>query len=98
MKHNLRSVIMLSSLIAVLLFLIGFRLGKYVERENKTYVAPTAIPIASPTPSPAPTAVLSPTKALSPTPTPRIKSPSVTVMPTSVITTPAISAAVQNSQ
>jgi len=85
MKHNLRSVIMLSSLIAVLVFLIGFRLGKHVESLNKAYVAPTQIPTASPIPSPTPKVVLSPTEALSPTPTPRAKLPSVTIVPTSAI-------------
>lgn len=55
MTRNLRSVVLLLLLFAVLLFLVGFRLGKRVERIDKTYVplpTPTHPPTGRPSPSP----------------------------------------------
>ncbi len=37
---SMRSVVILLILLAILLFLVGFRLGKYIERIDKTYVPP----------------------------------------------------------
>lgn len=38
MPNNIRPVVLLLILFAIVLFLAGFRLGKYIERIDKTYV------------------------------------------------------------
>lgn len=41
MLKNIHSVVLLSLLFTILMFLVGFRLGKYVEHIDKTYVPPS---------------------------------------------------------
>lgn len=82
MKYTLRSVIMLSFLIALLTFLIGFRLGGRVEFMNKTYVPPTAVPSPTLPATPSPTHKPLPTEGPSPTLTP---SPKPTITPKSIL-------------
>lgn len=53
MQQNSRPIIILLILLAVALFLIGFRFGKTIERIDKTYVAPQRL---APTPLPSPIA------------------------------------------
>jgi len=48
---NLRSIVFLLILVSVVLFLAGFRLGKKIERIDKTYT-----PLLTPTATPKPTA------------------------------------------
>lgn len=43
MPKNLRSIVLLLLLLSFLLFLVGFRLGKKVERIDKNYVSPTPL-------------------------------------------------------
>lgn len=82
MKYTLRSVIMLSFLIALLTFLIGFRLGGRVEFLNKSYVPPTAVPSPTLPITPSPTQKPQPTDGPTSTPTP---TPRPTVTPKSVL-------------
>ena len=41
MSRNVRSLLLLSALLSIALFLVGFRYGKYVEHMDKLYVPPT---------------------------------------------------------
>lgn len=50
--RNFKSVALLSLLIAAALFLGGFRLGKYIERIDKSYVPPFSPTPLLPTPTP----------------------------------------------
>lgn len=54
MKNNIRSIVFILTLVAIVLFLAGFRLGKRIERIDKTYVPPTPVitPTAAPTEPP----------------------------------------------
>lgn len=57
MKLSSRSVIIFGSLFLLVIFLGGFRLGRLVEKSDKSYVPPTRIPaptILIPTPTPPP--------------------------------------------
>lgn len=53
---NARSLTLIFSLIAVLMFIVGFRYGRKVDTVEKTYVPPTPRPEATWTPFPTPTA------------------------------------------
>jgi len=58
MRYNIRSIIFTGVLLAVLLFLVGFRLGKKVEFIDKTYVPPTpTATIVPPTPTEFPSTI-----------------------------------------
>ena len=58
MRYNIRSIIFTGVLLAVLLFLVGFRLGKKVEFIDKTYVPPTpTATIVPPTPTDFPSTI-----------------------------------------
>lgn len=53
--NNTKTVLLLFVLVTIALFLAGFRLGRRVERIDKNYIAPTLIPLPSPTKMPTPT-------------------------------------------
>lgn len=57
MQHTRKSIVLICSLTAVVLFFTGLNLGKYIERVNTTYVPPA--PTAAPEPSIQPTAAVS---------------------------------------
>ncbi|MFS8159004.1 MAG: hypothetical protein ACMG6E_02100 [Candidatus Roizmanbacteria bacterium] len=42
--YNLRSLVLLSVITSLILFLVGFRFGKFIERQDKSYTPPSPIP------------------------------------------------------
>ncbi|OGK27113.1 hypothetical protein A3D80_02755 [Candidatus Roizmanbacteria bacterium RIFCSPHIGHO2_02_FULL_40_13b] len=55
MSRNERAIAFLATLLVIVFFLMGFRLGKGIAEEDRKYVPPTAIPNPTNLPPPSPT-------------------------------------------
>lgn len=58
MKFHSRSIVVLSLMVGLVLFLGGFRLGRLIEKADKSYVPPAHSPMPTEEPARSPTAVL----------------------------------------
>lgn len=57
MNKNLKPIFLLFFLLSIIIFLVGFRYGRKIERLDKSYIPPTPTLIATPSPIASPTPV-----------------------------------------